>query len=144
MHVFIFLKVVCRTSARAWSSKGTSASMRVLKGQLSVPPPGCFNATSTDIQWQNDNGIQTALLPASRSKDFVAGEQTRGLTLYWYWDRNVSDPIEVRGLISASNILACYGSSPHGPVSLQLRVITLSTLQYEQAGTLRRPLLDAQ
>ncbi|CAL8471872.1 g11414 [Coccomyxa elongata] len=44
--------------------------------------------------WQNDNGILNALLPASRFKDFLAGEQTRGLTQYWHRDRNVSDTIE--------------------------------------------------
>ena len=81
--------------------------MRVLQGQLSVPPPGPFDATSTGIQWQNDNEVQSALLPSSRFKDFLAGEQTRGLTQYWHRDRNVSDTIEVRGLISASNISAC-------------------------------------
>ena len=72
--------------------------MRVLKGQLSAPPPGLFAATSTEIEWQNDNGVQAALLPASRFKNFLEGEQTRGLTQYWHRDRYVSDTIEVRGL----------------------------------------------
>ncbi len=80
--------------------------MRVLKGQVSDPQPGPFDATSTDIEWQNDNGVQTALLPSSRFKGFLAGEESRGLTQYWHRDRNVSDTIEVRGLNFAFNFSA--------------------------------------
>ncbi|CAL8467869.1 g7407 [Coccomyxa elongata] len=68
--------------------------MRVLKGQVSDPPPGPFDARSTDIEWQNDNGVLNALLPSSRFKDFLAGEESRGFTQYWHRDRNVSDTIE--------------------------------------------------
>ena len=70
--------------------------MRVLKGQVSDPPPGPFDATSTDILWLNDNGDQAALIPSSRFQDFLAGEERRGLTQYYHRDRNVSETTNVR------------------------------------------------
>ncbi len=77
--------------------------MRVLKGLVSDPPPGPFDATSTAIVWLNENGTQAALLPACRFKDFLVGEERRGLTQYWHRDRNVSETVEVR----ASRLCTC-------------------------------------
>jgi hypothetical protein len=70
--------------------------MRVLQGQVSNPPPGFFDFTSTDIVWLDEDGPLAALLLTSRFKDIRTGEENRGLTQFWHRDRNVSETIEVR------------------------------------------------
>lgn len=70
--------------------------MRVLKGQLSNPPPGLFDLTSTHIVWLDEDGPLAALLPTSRFKDLRTAEENRGQTQFWHRDRNVSDTIEVK------------------------------------------------
>ena len=66
--------------------------MRVLKAQLSDPPPGPFDVSDLCIHWvEDEDGVQAAAIPSSRFRDFLKGEESRGVTQYWHRDRNRSE-----------------------------------------------------
>lgn len=77
---------------------------RVIKGEISDPPPGEFDALSPFIKWieLSDKSLKSRaeLIRKCRIPDYVAGENKRGVTKHWYRDRDAK--LEARYNISVS------------------------------------------